>query len=402
MKKPASIFIITAAVIALAFLLDIRFTKVIDWEESFDEKSNKPYGTSIFHKELKTIFKDQKLRTVYHTPSSYLYANSEMGHGEHVAKGNYIIIGHSNYIHYESVNALLSFAEAGNTVFISDYHLPQVMMDTLKLNVQYIFNEKDSTSALSFTDKRLESKNIDIDRNKGDYYFSEFDTHHHSILGHSRIDEKRVNFLGIPFGEGYIYLHLQPKVFTNYNLLKDNRYNYVNGLLSYLPQTDIYYDSYTKIYTSYGSDVEPKSDLGWFLEQTSFKWAWYMALLLTLLFMVFNAKRRQRVVKVIHPLQNTSVFFVKTISNLYFETQDHKNLIEKKMAYFLEHIRNDLKLDTSKLNDEFIIKLTEKSGKKKEQIAQLIQYISWLKSKNDFTETNLITLNKHIEAFYSK
>ena len=101
-------------------------------------------------------------------------------------------------------------------------------------------------------------------------------------------------------------------------------------------------------------------------------------------------------------MQNTTVAFVKTISNLYFETQDHKNLILKKITYFLEKIRADYYLDTSTLDEEFAIKLASKSGNDKEKVIQLINYINWLRSKNEFFEQNLITLNKHIEAFYSK
>lgn len=117
--------------------------------------------------------------------------------------------------------------------------------------------------------------------------------------------------------------------------------------------------------------------------------------------MIFNAKRRQRIIKIIKPLPNTTVGFVKTVSNLYFETQDHKNLIEKKITYFLEKIRTDYHLDTSNLNDEFIEKLSSKSGRKKELVKKTIGYINWLRSKNEFFEENLINLNRHIEAFYT-
>ena len=117
--------------------------------------------------------------------------------------------------------------------------------------------------------------------------------------------------------------------------------------------------------------------------------------------MIFNAKRRQRIIKIIKPLQNTTVAFVKTVSNLYFETQDHKNLIHKKITYFLEKIRMDYNLDTSVLNDEFILRLASKAGKKQDVVKKLIDYINWLKPKREYTERNLITLNKFIEAFYS-
>ena len=212
----------------------------------------------------------------------------------------------------------------------------------------------------------------------------------------------QLSFIKVPFGEGNIFLHLEPKAFTNYNLLKEERYKYAEGIMSYLPDNNIYFDSYSKIQTGYDGDVEKESNLGWFLEQLSFKWAWYTALIFSLLFIIFNAKRRQRIIKIIKPLQNTTIAFVKTISNLYYETQDHKNLIDKKINYFLEKIRTDFNIDTAILNEEFVQKLASKTGKKKEEVKKLIDLINWLRSKNEFFEENLIKLNRELEVFYLK
>lgn len=402
MKKALPIvLIIIVLIITAAVVIGVRTTKTIDWEESFNEASNKPYGVSVFYKELPNLFKKQKIRTVYHQPDSYLRANSEGGKGDHIAEGSFIIIGNSDYLEDDSIDKLLSFVDDGNTLFISDYYFSQKIHDTLNIDVDYILNEKDSISYESL--KYIDIEDIIIDRNKGDNYFSSFDTIHYKILGYSKIDYKHVNFIEVPFGKGNIYLHLEPKAFTNYNILKEDRYKYVEGILSYLPENNIYFDSYTKIQTGYyGENVEKESNLSWFLEQLSFRWAWYTAIIFGILFMIFNAKRRQRIIKVIKPLQNTTIAFVKTISNLYFETQDHKNLIDKKITYFLEKIRSDFNLETSNLDDVFIVRLASKTGKKKEDIKKLVDFINWLRSKNEFFEDNLIKLNRHIEAFYSK
>jgi hypothetical protein len=90
------------------------------------------------------------------------------------------------------------------------------------------------------------------------------------------------------------------------------------------------------------------------------------------------------------------------VSNLYLETQDHKNLIDKKITYFLEKTRTDYNLDTTILDDTFIEKLTSKSNKKKEDVKKLIDFIIWLRIKHAFSEENLIKLNRYIESFYSK
>ncbi len=394
--------LIFAIIFALALTLDISFSRTVDWEESFNEKSNKPYGISVFYKELKTLFKDKETRTLYHQPDSYFYANSEEGFGDHIAEGTYIKIGNSTTLTFESVEELLHFVGLGNTLFISDYYLPSKLADTLNLDINYIINEKDSISHLSFKSEKLEAKSSVIDKNEGDFYFNELDSIKNTVLGYTNNSSKRVNFIKTSFENGTIYLHLQPKIFTNYNILKDERYKYLEGILSYIPSENLYFDSYSKYQTAYNGDVEKSSELGWFLKQESFKWAWYMALLVALLFIVFNAKRRQRVVQIIKPLKNTTVAFVKTISNLYFETQDHKNLIEKKTTYFLEKIRMDYNLDTSVLDADFIEKLASKSGVAQPKVEGVIKYLVWLKTKRQYFESNLIHLNKLIEDFYSK
>ena len=401
MKKILPVLIILVAlVITASVVIGVKRTKTVDWEQSFDEKSNKPYGVSILYKELPKLFKDYKIRTVYHQPASYLKANSEDGYGEHVAEGTYIIIGNSDYLEDDSIDELLNFVDAGNTLLLSDYYFPQKFHDTLDVSVNFVENKKDSISYLSL--KHVNIEEIILDRNASDQYFSEFDSINHTVLGHSKIDYKHVNFLKVPFGKGYVFLHTEPKAFTNYHLLKEERYKYAEGILSYLPDNHVYFDSYTKIQTGYDGDVEKESNLGWFLEQLSFKWAWFTAIVFGILFMIFNAKRRQRIIRIIKPLQNTTIAFVKTVSNLYFDTKDHKNLVDKKITYFLEKIRRDLNLNTDVLDEEFTEKLASKTGKKKDDVKKLVNYINLMRSKNEFFEENLIKLNRHIEAFYTK
>ena len=398
-KTSVIIFIIAVTVITFAVTLNSTGNRTVDWGENYNEKSNSPYGISVFYKELPKLFDGQKMKTIYYTAYNYFYANSEDGYGDHIAEGNYILIGNSDYLQTADIKELLLFAGRGNTIFMSDYKFPQTLLDTLNLTIEVVIN-KDSITKLNFNESSLKSKNTILDKSENSAYFSKIEAKNYKALGYLNDDVNLTNFLKLPFEEGQIYLHLEPKVFTNYNILKDQRYIYIEGALSYLPNDTIYFDSFTKFQDSQYGDSEEKSNLSWFLKQQSFKWAWYLAVILSLLFMVFNAKRRQRIIPIIKPLENTTVGFVKTISNLYYETQDHKNLIDKKITYFLEKIRSDYNLDTTILNEEFITKLSQKSGKKKESVKKTINFINWLRTKNEFFEENLLKLNKHIEEFY--
>jgi len=134
----------------------------VDWTVSFNERSTKPYGLKVFYKELPTIFKGKKIRTVYHTPYHYLTAQSEYGVGDHEAAGSYMIIGNSSKIDdYYSLEELLYFASEGNTVFISDYYLPKMLKDSLMFDVSY-HDVKDSISSLSISSDKISIKAIFI------------------------------------------------------------------------------------------------------------------------------------------------------------------------------------------------------------------------------------------------
>ncbi len=391
----------------LFVVIAVKRVKYVDWTPSFNEKSNTPYGVSVLYKELPNIFNNAKLKTVYHMPEAYLSAHSAKGKGDHQASGSFIIIGNSDYLTQLSAEVLLEFVAKGNTLFISDFNLSPHITDQLHIEVAHKTNEIDSLSQLNLTNPKLKHNNTRIDKIKDNHYFVAINTQKNKVLGHVEVNGKAYpNFIKQSFGLGNVYVHLQPKIFTNYNLLKDKRYTYVEAVLSYIDnEKNIYFDSFSKIQTTEGGygNAKQESDLSWFLNQNSFKWAWYILLWLALLFVVFNAKRRQRIVTVIKPLQNKSIAFVQTISQLYQVSGDYKSMFDKKSMYFLEKIRTGYNIDTSVLDENFVKQLASKSGRTVAVVSQVIDYINYSKKKHtQFTQQNVLTLNKYIETFYSK
>ena len=163
-----------------------------------------------------------------------------------------------------------------------------------------------------------------------------------------------------------------------------------------MPDDTIYFDSRNKKRTELGD-----SPLRFILSQPALKWAWLLGLVSLLIFVLFNAKRKQRIVKIIKPLENSTIAFTKTIGNLYYETKDHNNLIDKKITYFLESIRSKYYLDTQLLDDKFVKNLSLKSGKEQSKTKKTINLIVHLKAKQSCNEDDLKLLNKAIEDFYN-
>ena len=118
-----------------------------------------------------------------------------------------------------------------------------------------------------------------------------------------------------------------------------------------------------------------------------------------LLFVIFKAKREQRIIPVINPIENSSVEFARTVGALYHQNKDYTNLIQKKMNYFLAELRNRYFIDTGSLNEKTIQQLAAKSGKSIEEVKKLIEYILYLKNKSVHSEQDTIELTKKITAF---
>src|SRR5690606_14822784 len=185
------------------------------------------------------------------------------------------------------------------------------------------------------------------------------------------------------------YLHSQPAVFTNYHLLKNDNYRYAENILSYLPENETIY-WFTK---GQQGEVINQSPLRFIASQPALRYAWYILLFTGLIFVIFNIKRKQRIVPVITPLQNTTVDFTKTIANLYYQEQNHQTIMDKKISYFLDKIRTKYMMDTHHLEESFIKKLQLKSGKNQEDIERVVDLINQFRKEGSSSEQNLINLN---------
>ncbi|MEY8848424.1 DUF4350 domain-containing protein [Psychroserpens sp. XS_ASV72] len=368
----------------------------INWQRTYNETHKIPYGTFVFYEELDQLFPESKVQEIRATPYEYFDDYYSWEDTTYLTTGTYMVIDEFPEIDNTSAQELMDFASFGNDIFMSSNYFPENLMDSLGIETQndYSFSGK---AELSFTNPTFANDSITIEKGLSNIYFSKIDTFYTTVLGYQKFaDSSYVNYIKTSWGKGYFYLHLQPIAFTNYHLLKKDNKKYASSVMSYLSDDTIYFDSRNKSRKNLSN-----SPLRFILSQPALRWAWYLVLLTTVIFMIFNAKRRQRIVKVITPLRNTTVEFTKTIGNLYYETKDHDNLVDKKITYFLEYIRRVYYLDTQVLDEKFIKNLTLKSGKDQSDIKKLINQIAFLKSKTSCNEGDLLRLNKAIEAFYN-
>lgn len=402
MSKSIKIYIaILVVIFALILLADRDQPKPIDWRPTYGVNDKIPFGLYVFNKEISGLLKNQKVERISSlTPYEFLSPKYDTDTlvENYTIKGTFLNIAPSDIIDVQSIKEIFYFVSHGNNAFLSMNVFPKTLLDSLKVECNSDFQYPGNDNTLIWlANKKLNTKKYKLTEGLGNNYFSKIDTLNTTVLGYqenkAQGGKKDVNFIKVPYQKGFFYLHTQPAAFTNFHLLKADHAHYAQNVLSYLPRETVYW--YTK-----GQQNQSISDspLRYILGQPALKWALYISLIGLLIFIFFNAKRKQRVVPILQPLPNLTVDFTKTIGNLYYQEGEHGNIIDKKIIYFLERIRHEYLLDTSKLDADFIKKLHHKTGKDEKDIRELILLIDQhRKSYHGSLEEDLIKMNNAIE-----
>jgi hypothetical protein len=204
-----------------------------------------------------------------------------------------------------------------------------------------------------------------------------------------------------------LYLHVAPRIFSNYFLLTGDNYKYFENVISYLRSDpkNIYWDEYYKN-TNPGRRKDNSKKNGDDFSSTRvikqhppLLWAFWLAIAGLLLFIFFNVKRKQRIINVVKPNVNTTVTFTETVGRLYLQKRNNNHIAEKMITYFYEHIRNKYFINTAMVNDEFINSVSGKSGVSKQQTQELFSLIEKIQSEENVNDEEILQLNMQIENF---
>jgi len=374
-----------------------------DLRETFAKNDTRPFGGNIAYRLLQNAFPEWEIRLVK-KPVLIEFDESED------TASLYFCISKNNFESENDAIALLNFVHKGNTAFIASPKTDTFLLSKLSIkqpNPNWLF---DNFSALyKNTSLSLSPEVMDQTPNQPfQYYylplanyFADIKAPYYKIIGHN--EKGQPDCILIYWGKGKIYLHCDPRAFSNYFLLKNNNYLYMQQLLRLTAKSPehIYWDDY------YNKSNQSNTNNSFSTFSELFKHpplakAFWLSLLLLALYVFFGGKRRQRVIPEIKPNENSSVAFTETIAMLYLQQKDNKNIADKTISYFNEHIRNNYYLNTNLTNNEFIETLSKKSGVPLEQTTSLYNTINQINSSLRVDAYQLLSLNKQIQQFYKK
>lgn len=380
--------------------------------ESYRKTDKLPFGSFIAYNGFQHVF-DRRTIEIATAPFDETWTDIKSYSSDGIYS-LYFLIAKNLVLKNNDVNALMNYVKAGNDLFISADYIDKKLLDAIYCNI----NRK--SEIISEVNGKMQETHVSMYYgnaydavNYGYYYFPflnsiiDYDTASTRILGVNEMDKP--NYAVLFSGRGRIYLHVAPRIFSNYFLLTNNNYHYFENVISYLRLNpkNIYWDEYYKNSTSNrnknglnrNNDDKGFSSLSVIKQHPPLLWAFWLALIGMLLYIIFNVKRKQRAIDIIKPNNNATVAFAETVGRLYFQQKNNRHIADKMITYFYEHIRNKYFINTALVNDEFINSLAGKSGVSQMETNELFTLIENIQSQEDISDEELLELNLKIENF---
>ena len=386
--KDLKIYIFFATLLLVVYLV-AQYNKPIetDWTETLVNTDKIPFGTYVLYNRINDLFPAATVKTFREPPYNVI-------NDDKISNGSYIIICNDINLNKYDYEKLKNYVIKGNDVFIAAASFGEELTKQLKIQSGYDITR--SATRIGFVNPLYKDYLYDIDRQSSDGCFAYFDTAKAIVLGEN--EYHHYTYLKFPMGKGNLYLNANPKMFSNYSLLQDMGANYASIALSFVKNNkNIYWDEYyTQGREGNGSFMRV------FLQNNNLRWAFYIAVFSLLAFVLYEMKRRQRIIPIIEPLTNTSVQFAGIVGQVYYEQHDNGNIAAKKVAYFLEHIRSKYNIRTQVFDEEFITTLSQKSGADEPLIRALSHQVVFVNINSKISDSELIDLNQNIEQFYKQ
>lgn len=391
--------ILIAVVLGFFFFLMFTRQEPKDWVPTWHESDKDPYGGYVLHQVLqKRTEVSSEYRGLYELQTQY---------PERIEGKNLLLITSGFNLDENDIKALISHVKSGNRVMMAADFFGRGLYDSLGIGTSSMMIEEaedvgravqevtgEASVKLRFELEDFPTGEYEVKAAVADNFFKESDSIPYRVL--ARVEGKEMA-RAYSIGKGELVVVNNPLLLSNYYILDSTASEFTAGLLSFLPSGEpVVHVEYYQM-----GRMESRSPLRYILSEASLRTAVYLALIAIALFMLFEAKRRQRIIPVIEPPKNSSVEFTKTLGQLYYKSRkDHQNMARKRVSYLLEYIRSRYYMSTEKLDADFEQELVRRSGKDKDRIAELLKLVrqaqAGVSSKVDF-----LVLEKLLDRFYA-
>ena len=426
MNNQRNLYILLATVavgLIVAFAVFWPREQSFSWRERFSREYEGPYGMHLLYETLKqSAPSSNPLQLLEDTLSKQLPLESE--------KHNYLFLGGGILLDSVDQDHLLEFIANGNNAMLiletpplplleSMFHEPCVEGEWIEYDtfrdtaIQLLLLEGYEMIDQDYQIQKVRKKEIlyrEWTYLENYFYYCDIND---SIEVLGNLAPEFPNFLKIKYGLGQLFLHTTPLAFTNYQFVKPEGKEYAAKVLAHLGDKPIIWDDYNQIEAalargfnnrsrgSYRKSFETEGPLQYILSQPSLAWAWYLTLAAGLLFILFRAKRAQRIIPVLAENKNNSLEFIQMISRLYFSQNDHRKLALQKMRLWKSHLRDRYQFHLKDQPEpEEIQALAAKTGTSIDLINDIFTKYRSIYRSLQIKDTRLQEFHQLLDSFY--
>ncbi len=414
MKDNRNTLIFVLIGVVLALLIAYFFfnqEEHYDWYPRYNNKTDQPYDISLFKKTLQASFGADNFKIVGNLNSDSAFAKAD--------NALFIYVNPDPALDSSEIAALNAFTEKGNRVFISSNNpgplLQNLFHDCLPNDStfpKYTNYQRAKTIYLSIEkfnmDTALSLRYMVRDeriRFPWPYFdLQECELEEATVLGtFEAIDEKYINFIHIDHGDGGFYLHTTPLLFTNYHFKRIEGFEHSQRILSLIPHVRVFY--YEPEYLRPSGSREPpisESPLRFILSNPPLKWAWYLIIALTLIFVFNSVRRRQKAIPVFSLPANETANYLDVVSRMYQKEGRHKHILGIQEKLIKRHLQNKYRLNLRVKDPESTEEAATRLKMPGSYIRQLFTEIDRAKNNSTLTDEEFKTLIAKIKEFYQK
>jgi hypothetical protein len=345
---------ILIVILAIALLVGI-FTyyqdrnRRFDWDESswlkrsYGETSDQPYGTLAVYRLLENTHAGKTFTKIQRSLLRELPLDSS-------GQSSYVFIGAAMFLDSLANQQLLRFVAQGNTALIASKKMPSSLLQVLygtgcDGTMPADFEKKEALVA-NFQVKKSEALDTFrlsyVVQNQAQpydwlYFGAPFLCAAPDLEIGGYLNDSLVNFIRFKHGKGRFLLMSTPIVFTNYSMLRPGSMSYLLEILAGLQPGNLYWDAASQAPAQ--DQKEAANPLTYILRQPALAWAWYLLVILSVLWVFFRGKRRQRIIPILAQNENSSYEFIRTIAHLHFKKRNYRGQCGIQMRLFLAQLR---------------------------------------------------------------
>jgi hypothetical protein len=389
--------------------------KLPSLRESYKKEDKKPFGGFVAHRLLEQLFPDNIIRSRKESAEDTKIEVSD-------TSALYVSISNNLFTSDEDVTALMDFVALGNDVVLVGANIDNNLLYEIKCSLsagsamtntffgRIIDSMSDTQVRLQLPDDTASDKRFGYYYYPFSSYFYNLDTTTTRVLGYNA--KGKPNCIVYYRDKGRLFLHCEPRAFSNYFLLQKDNYRYMQTLMGFVrsdPEHVYWNDYYASVNQPQGGGSSTRRNRNTDNDRSGSTFsglkgplwtAFWIALVLVLIYILYGMKRRQRRIPEIKPNENTTVTFAETVGLLYLQKKDNRNIADKMITYFNEFVRNQYFLNTNNVNGEFISTLSRKSGVPVQRVETLYRAIANAQQTTTIDDYQLLALNDLIQNFY--